>query len=136
MREKPTAARKPKEGSGIARLKIALLAGNGVDSTYNNYLIHTYMICNINTPLIVVKFEKKWAKVQALIRTRLQRKKYQRMGKLVIVYINITIFVLIASSILVRDVAYREKIAKEILSTEVVYVKALKACIDVRNISL
>jgi hypothetical protein len=88
VREKPTAARKPKEGSGIARLKIALLAGNGVD---------------------MVKFEKKWAKVQALIRTRLQRKKYQRM---------------------VRDVAYREKIAKEILSTEVVYVKALKACID------
>jgi hypothetical protein len=93
------------------------------------------MIYNINTPLIVVKFEKKWAKVQALIRTRLQRKKYQRMGELLIVYINVSIFVLI-TSILVRDVAYREKIAKEILSTEVVYVKALKACIDVRNISL
>jgi hypothetical protein len=43
----------------------------------------------------VVKFEKKWSKVQALIRTRLQRKKYQRMGTYNIHYSIISSYLLI-----------------------------------------
>lgn len=108
--------KRPKISEAIVRRKLALLAGNGVDCMNLNFKF---------AYLLATTFEKGFSRFQAVYRSYVTRKLYQKRGKSCFWG---------SKQFVVRDQAYRDNVAKEILSTEQTYVDNLSSCIKVFHV--